>query len=264
LLKESVAVNRRYHDRWGLAMGLTVLGHVSLADSDHTRARALLAEAASQFADTGNLMYLQWCLEGLAGAAAARGEYQRAAELDGARDVLRAQLGVLLPPIHPAGYAQTLAAILVGLTQRLSTRPTPDRPTERHSKSSRQPQATRTRRQDHPGSGTARTCRTSGSARWQFCTGRYLVSADRACWKQRMNAPGLVRHLRDPQVEHRAGQRQRRCLANSVGGLQPGQHRFERVCHGCVEIWAEAKGDLASWRLRVHPWHRPLGDQVEL
>ena len=116
VLEESLAVNRRYHDRWGLAMGLTVLGHISLADSDHTRAQALLAEAVSQFADTGNLMFMPWCLEGLAGVAAARGDYERAAELDGARDALRAQIGVRHPPLHPAAYARTLAAARAGLT----------------------------------------------------------------------------------------------------------------------------------------------------
>jgi predicted ATPase/transcriptional regulator with XRE-family HTH domain len=116
VLEESLAVNRRYHDRWSLAMTLTVLGHVSLADADHTRAQALLAEAASQFADTGNLMFVPWCLEGLAGVAAARGDNQRAAELDGARDALRAQIGVLHPPLHPAAYARTLATVRAGLT----------------------------------------------------------------------------------------------------------------------------------------------------
>ena len=45
----------------------------------------------------------------------------------------------------------------------------------------------------------------SPSTRWQFRTGRSFLLADRAGRKQRMNAPGLVRHLRDPQVEHRAG-----------------------------------------------------------
>ena len=109
-------MNRRYHDRWGLAMGLTVLGHVTLADSDHIRAEALLAEAASQFADTGNLMFVPWCLEGLAGAAAARGDHERAAELDGARDALSPQVGVRHPPLHPAAYARTLATVRARLT----------------------------------------------------------------------------------------------------------------------------------------------------
>jgi predicted ATPase/transcriptional regulator with XRE-family HTH domain len=115
MLEESLVVARKYDDRWSTAMSLTLVGHVDLADGDHTRARALLAEAAALFADTGNLMYLQWCLEGLAGAAAARGDYERAAELDGARDGLRAQIGVLLPPVYPAGYTRTLAAARAGL-----------------------------------------------------------------------------------------------------------------------------------------------------
>ena len=116
LLEESLVVARKYDDRWSTAMSLTLVGHVDLADGDHARAQALLAEAASVFADTGNLMYLPWCLEGLAGTAAACGDYERAAELDGARDALRAQIGVLLPPVHPAGYAQTLATICAALT----------------------------------------------------------------------------------------------------------------------------------------------------
>jgi hypothetical protein len=87
-----------------------------LAGGDHTRAQALLAEAASQFADTGNLMFVPWCLEGLAGVAAARGDHERAAELDGAREVLRAQIGELHPPLHPAAYARTLATVRAGLT----------------------------------------------------------------------------------------------------------------------------------------------------
>jgi hypothetical protein len=67
MLEESLVLARRYGDRWGTAMSLTMAGHVDLADGDHTRAHALLADAASLFADTGNLMYLPWCLEGLAG-----------------------------------------------------------------------------------------------------------------------------------------------------------------------------------------------------
>jgi ABC-type phosphate/phosphonate transport system substrate-binding protein len=78
---------------------------------------AALAEAASLFQATGNMVYLSWCLEGLAGLAAARGDYERAAELDGARDALRNQIGVFIPPVYPAGYSQTLEAARAGLTQ---------------------------------------------------------------------------------------------------------------------------------------------------
>jgi predicted ATPase/transcriptional regulator with XRE-family HTH domain len=117
VLDESLVVARRYDDPWSSAMSLMLLGHVDLAEGDETHAQAVLAEAASLFRATGNMVYLPWCLEGLAGLAAARGDYERAAELDGARDALRNQIGVFLPPVHPVGYSQTLEAARAGLTQ---------------------------------------------------------------------------------------------------------------------------------------------------
>ena len=116
VLDESLDVARRYTDPWSSAMSLMLLGHLDLAEGDATRAQAVLAEAGSLFQATGNLVYLPWCLEGLASLAAAHGEYERAAELDGARDALRTQIGVFLPPVYPAGYQQALAAARGHLT----------------------------------------------------------------------------------------------------------------------------------------------------
>jgi hypothetical protein len=67
-----------------------------------------LAEAAPLFQVTGNIVYFPWCLEGLAALAAAQGDFERAAELAGARDALREQIGVFLPPVYPARYERTL------------------------------------------------------------------------------------------------------------------------------------------------------------
>jgi predicted ATPase/transcriptional regulator with XRE-family HTH domain len=117
VLNESLVVARRYDDPWSSAMSLMLLGHVDLAEGDDTHAHAVLAEAASLFQATGNMVFLPWYLEGLAGLAAARGDYERAAELDGARDALRNQIGVFIPPVHPAGYSQTLATARANLTQ---------------------------------------------------------------------------------------------------------------------------------------------------
>ena len=61
------------------------------------------------------MVYLTWCLEGLAGVAAADRRFGRAAEIAGARDALRAQTGVLLPPVHPAAYEPTLDVVRDGL-----------------------------------------------------------------------------------------------------------------------------------------------------
>jgi hypothetical protein len=117
VLEEGLAVVRRYHDRWGSAMSLTLLGHVDLADGDDTRAQKLFAEAATLFQAIGSLMYLPWCLEGLAGVLAARGHCEQAAELAGASEALRAQTGMLLPPLYPAGHARMLANVRDGLTE---------------------------------------------------------------------------------------------------------------------------------------------------
>jgi predicted ATPase len=115
VLDESLVVARRYEDRWSSAMSLMLLGHVDLAEGDDTHAQAVLAEAAALFQATGNMVYLPWCLEALAGLAAAQGDYERAAELAGARDALRDQIGVFLPPVHPAGYTRTLEAARAAL-----------------------------------------------------------------------------------------------------------------------------------------------------
>ena len=116
VLDESLEVARRYADPWSSAMSLMLLGHVDLAEGDATGARAVLAEAGTLFQATGNMVYLPWCLEGLGILAAAQGDYERAAEIDGARDALRAQIGVFLPPVYPDGYEKALAAARGRLT----------------------------------------------------------------------------------------------------------------------------------------------------
>ena len=103
MLAESLVVARRDHYRWSSAMSLMLLGQVHLAGGAPEPARAVLAEAAALFRATGNMVYLPWCLEGLAALAAADGDFTQAALIAGARDALRAQTGIALPPVYPAG-----------------------------------------------------------------------------------------------------------------------------------------------------------------
>ena len=121
LLEETLAILRRYDDRWSRAMSLTSLAHVELAAGEVARAELLLAEGAALFRTLGNLLYVPWCLEGLAGVAAARGEWERAARFCGLRDALRARIGPSLPPAHPSGYEATLTAIHAGLDEAAFT-----------------------------------------------------------------------------------------------------------------------------------------------
>jgi len=134
VLEESLDVARAYDDQWSEAMSLMLLGHQRLADSEPARAQAELAESAALFQATGNIVYLTWCLEGLAGVAAAEGDLARAAEIAGGREALRAQTGVLLPPVYPAAWERMLSAVRDGLGEaafdeahrRLADRPPPD------------------------------------------------------------------------------------------------------------------------------------------
>ena len=109
LVEETLAILRRYDDRWARAMSLTALGQVELAAGDAGRAEALLGESAELLKAIGNPLFLPWCLEGLAGVAAARGQWEQAARLCGARDALSERLRFPLPPAHQAGYAHTIA-----------------------------------------------------------------------------------------------------------------------------------------------------------
>ncbi|MBW3556543.1 MAG: helix-turn-helix domain-containing protein [Actinobacteria bacterium] len=111
LAEEALAVAKSYRDPWSTAMSLTLLGHVELAEGGDARAGAVFTEAASLFQTIGNLMYVPWCLEGLVGVAAARGQYERAAELDGACEAVRRRSAVSVPPIHPAGHARAVALV---------------------------------------------------------------------------------------------------------------------------------------------------------
>lgn len=116
LLVDSLDLATRHDDRWDQAMALTILGHVELAAGHDGRAFTLLREAIEHFHAIGNLLYLPWCLEGLASVASARGDLTLAAELDGARDTVADQVGVAMPPLHPDGYARTLTVIEDSLT----------------------------------------------------------------------------------------------------------------------------------------------------
>jgi hypothetical protein len=127
-------VARAYDDQWSEAMSLIMLGHQRLADGEPARAQTELTAAAALFQATGNMVYLAWCLEGLAGVAAAERDLDRAAEIAGGRDALRAQTGVLLPPVYPAAWERMLETVRDGLGEerfaaargRLEGRPPPE------------------------------------------------------------------------------------------------------------------------------------------
>ena len=115
LLMEVLETVRRQTDRWGQAMTLALLGHVELRAGEFERAEECLVEAASLHAALGNPLYLPWCVEGLAGLAAARGRFADAARLCGLREAMLERVGRGLPMADPAGHEHTLAVARAGL-----------------------------------------------------------------------------------------------------------------------------------------------------
>jgi tetratricopeptide (TPR) repeat protein len=110
LLSEALAILRRQQD-WTQAMVLAALGHVELASGTVEQAQALLREGAAICQARSHSLYLPWCLEGLAGVAAARRDAARGARLCGAREALLVRLGSALPPLDPPSYARTQALL---------------------------------------------------------------------------------------------------------------------------------------------------------
>jgi hypothetical protein len=78
LFERSLAERRGRGDEHTAARHLGGLGSALLNLGDPDRSRGDLIESAGLFASTGNMVYLTWCLEGLAGVAAAGSRFGRA------------------------------------------------------------------------------------------------------------------------------------------------------------------------------------------
>src|SRR5689334_6998344 len=87
---------------------------------------------------------------------------------------------------------------------------------------------------------------TSGTAwtRWtrrraSDALGVVAHSADHAGWQDGMNAPRLVSHLGDAQVDAGARVGEGRGFADAEQDVQPADHRVECVAHGGVQVRIE-------------------------
>ena len=109
LLDETLAMLEPFDAPWLRSLSLLLRGHVELATGDRVEAAAILARGASLMQEIGNPVYLPWFLEGMAGVAAAGDDWSHATRLIGAREALRANLGVAMPPADPAAFERVMA-----------------------------------------------------------------------------------------------------------------------------------------------------------
>lgn len=110
LHEESQALFRQIGNQRSEANALSHLGPVWLAQGERERAISALRESARLWQNLEDRHGNIWNLERFAEIAVAQGQAARAAQLWGAAEALREQMGVPLPPVERDRYAQPLAA----------------------------------------------------------------------------------------------------------------------------------------------------------
>lgn len=107
--EESLALCHELNDPWEIAGACLNLGVVLRALNELSEAADRLLEGLEKYAEDGDKEGVAHCLRELAGVAAARGEFIKAAQLWGADAALREALSIDLPPLDIPGYERDVA-----------------------------------------------------------------------------------------------------------------------------------------------------------
>ena len=110
LFEENLESDEILGDEWGTAVSRLNLGILAIEQRDLTRSVTLLLEALRAFVRLGDEDASAECLDSLAGAAGARGEWVRAATLFGAAEAAREKLGIPIRPVDRDRYERFVAA----------------------------------------------------------------------------------------------------------------------------------------------------------
>jgi len=117
LFEESLAIART-RDRRATSLSLNNLGMLAIRQGDHASAHAFLAEGLQNARDVHDEVDTASMVESLGGLAIGRRQPERAARLLAAAEVLRAAIGVALPPAQIRSHALWLAATRAALGPR--------------------------------------------------------------------------------------------------------------------------------------------------
>ena len=108
--REGLQISREVGDKRSAATALFILGSLIQHHENDARATAPLVEGLLLYRQIGDRLGMAWCLEALTGPAAASGQPGLAAQLCGAAEVLREQVGVPLKPAELPAYHRHLDA----------------------------------------------------------------------------------------------------------------------------------------------------------
>jgi predicted ATPase/DNA-binding SARP family transcriptional activator len=114
---EGLARSREVGDKQSAATALFILGSLSQHHGHDPRAADLLVEGLLLYRQVGDRLGVAWCIEALAGPAAATGQPELAATLCGAAESLREHLGVPLKPAERPAYERHVAAARAALSE---------------------------------------------------------------------------------------------------------------------------------------------------
>ena len=124
LCAEAVELLRGVGERWNLGYALTRLGLILLDEAQHAEAEATLIESLLAWRDLGNDDGTILTLAGLAAAAAAQGQTERARRLYAAEPLHRPPSGALLDSLSALEFEHVMAR----LRGQLGDRPQGDHP----------------------------------------------------------------------------------------------------------------------------------------
>lgn len=112
---EGLQISREVGDKRSTATALFTLGSLIQYREDDPRATGPLVEGLLLYQQVDNRLGIAWCLEALAGPATASGRPWLAAQLCGAAETLREQVGVPLKPAELPAYHRHLDAARAAL-----------------------------------------------------------------------------------------------------------------------------------------------------
>jgi predicted ATPase/DNA-binding SARP family transcriptional activator/DNA-binding CsgD family transcriptional regulator len=110
LFEENLESEEILGDEWGTSVSRLNLGILAIAQGDPARSEMLLLEALRAFVRLGDEDATTECLDSLAGAVGARGEWVRAATLFGAAEAAREELGTPIRPVDLDRYERFVTA----------------------------------------------------------------------------------------------------------------------------------------------------------
>jgi hypothetical protein len=109
--EESLAIDRKYGDEWGIAVDTTNLGVALLESGDSEGGGDLIREALTLFNRLGDKDGVAECIEGMVGVNAAEGRPIVAARLSAAAARQRVDHGIAMPPADELRYRGYLDSV---------------------------------------------------------------------------------------------------------------------------------------------------------